>query len=216
MKYERKNIYDIVLRLTHWALAFSCSVLLFSAWTAEIFFEEGLYRKSLWIVHIFAGYALASSLIVRIIWGFIGPQHARWSELFKIKEWLLVLKTKRLSAKWDWGHHPYASLTYLIFYGVILVLSGTGLFLAAIEHNQGPLAEKFFDELGLKHDFSEVHEFFSWFVVFFVVTHLIALIWHERKDKIPVAQSMISGFQYKINEETKTNEKQEEEASNEK
>jgi cytochrome b len=197
MKYERKIIYDIILRLTHWTLAFSCLVLMFSAWTAEIFFEEGLYRKSLWIVHIFAGYGLAASLFVRIIWGFVGPQHARWSELFKIKEWLLVLKTKKLNAKWDWGHHPYASIAYLSFYGVILVLSVTGIFLAAIEHNQGPLAERFFDELGLKHDFSEVHEFFAWFVVFFVVTHLVGLIWHERKDKIPVAQSMISGYQYK-------------------
>ena len=197
MKYERKNIYDIILRLSHAVMALSCLVLMLSAWGANMLFEEGLYRKSLWIVHIFAGYGLIGSFSIRFIWGFVGPKHARWTELFKFREWLGVIKNKTLNIKWDWGHHPFASLAYLSFYGGVLVLSVTGIVLAAIEHNQGPLAEKLFDELSLKHDFAEVHELFAWFIVFFTVTHLVALVWHERKDKIPVAQSMISGYQYK-------------------
>jgi cytochrome b len=32
----------------------------------------------------------------------------------------------------------------------------------------------------------------------FVVVHIAALIWHESKDKTPLAQSMVSGYQYEI------------------
>ena len=88
MQYERKNIYDILLRLSHAMMALSCLVLMLTAWGAQFFFEEGLYRKSLWITHIFSGYLLIIFFSIRVLWGFVGPKHARWSELIKIKEWL--------------------------------------------------------------------------------------------------------------------------------
>jgi len=32
----------------------------------------------------------------------------------------------------------------------------------------------------------------------FVVVHIAALIWHEHKDKTPLAQAMVTGYQYEI------------------
>ncbi len=34
----------------------------------------------------------------------------------------------------------------------------------------------------------------------FVVIHIAALIWHEKKDKTPLAQAMVTGYQYQIEE----------------
>jgi len=32
----------------------------------------------------------------------------------------------------------------------------------------------------------------------FVLLHIAALIWHECKDKTPLAQSMVTGYQYEV------------------
>jgi cytochrome b len=32
----------------------------------------------------------------------------------------------------------------------------------------------------------------------FVLLHIAALIWHEYKDKTPLAQSMVTGYQYEV------------------
>jgi Ni/Fe-hydrogenase 1 B-type cytochrome subunit len=41
----------------------------------------------------------------------------------------------------------------------------------------------------------------------FVVIHIAALIWHEKKDKAPLAQAMVTGYKYEI-EATSINQTQ--------
>jgi Ni,Fe-hydrogenase I cytochrome b subunit len=41
-----------------------------------------------------------------------------------------------------------------------------------------------------------------WLIVGFIVAHIAALIWHEKKDQIPVSQSMVSGYQYRTAEDS--------------
>lgn len=207
MFYERKKVYDIILRLCHAAMALACVVLLLTAWGAEFYFEEGLYRKALWVSHIFAGYLFSVSLVLRILWGFVGPHHARLSQLFQFQKWLQIVKNRKAAIRWDWGHHPQASLTYVLFYIAALILMVTGFFLAGIEHYQGFLAQQLFDDMSYQPWMSNIHEFLSWTIVIFIVAHLGALFLHEKNDGIPVIQSMFSGYQYKkIKEEQ--NEKQ--------
>ena len=207
MKVERKKIYDPLLRLVHFGIALSCLILILSAYTAEFYYEEGLLRKSFWVVHIYSGFALIFFFVLRILWGFIGPKYARWKELWKWQEWRTAIQTRNIHFKWNWGHHPLASLSYLLFYFVLSFLSATGIVLAAIEHNLGPLASTFYDQLLYKKDLLEFHETLSYFVMLFICSHLFALYWHEKYDQIPVAQSMFSGYQYKkTNEENNENE----------
>lgn len=208
MKIERKKIYDPFLRLTHFGIAFFCLVLIASAYGAKFFYEEGLIRKSFWVIHIYSGFAFIFFLTIRILWGFIGPYYAKWSEMWKWKEWRSALKTKNIHFKWNWGHHPLASLSYLVFYFISIFISASGLLLAAIEHNLGPFASTLYDQLEYRKDLLEFHESFSLFTIVFILAHLFALYWHERKDELPVAQSMFSGYQYKNNgEEDNENEK---------
>ncbi|RPJ78688.1 MAG: cytochrome b/b6 domain-containing protein, partial [Alphaproteobacteria bacterium] len=205
-KVERKKIYDPLLRFTHFGIAFFCLILILSAYTADFFYEEGLLRKSFWVIHIYSGFAMIFFLVTRILWGFIGTKYARWKDMWKYHEWINAFKTKSLILKWSWGHHPLASLIYLAFYFILLILSGTGLVLAAIEHNLGPLAQSFYDQLEYKRDYLEIHEALSLLVILFIFIHLFALYWLERKDKIPVSQSMFSGYQYKNPEEFENEE----------
>ena len=197
MKLERKKIYDPLLRLIHFGLAFLCLILIISAYIANTFYEEGLIRKSFWIVHVFSGFGLSVLLVIRMLWGIIGAKHARFKELLRWKDWKKAIQNKSLKFDWDWGHHPRGAFAYIIFYLVILFLSISGLFLAAIEHDLGPLASLFFDQLLYKKDLLEIHEVLSYLVIIFIFVHIFSLARHELKDRIPIIQSMFSGFQYR-------------------
>lgn len=203
MKIEKKYIYDLFLRVLHAVIAFSTLILLLSAKFAEINEGEGYLRKALWVIHIFAGYSLSIAFLLRIVWGIFGPTHAKFKSFLHIKEWRQILKSGNMkSVVWNWGHHPLASLAYLMFYFAILILSFTGISLAAIEHDRGPLARWLYDELAYKHTLQEIHEAFTWVVIIFIISHIFALFYHENEDGVPVVQSMFSGFQYKkINQE---------------
>jgi cytochrome b len=201
MKIQKKYIYDLLLRILHAVIAISTIVLLLSAKFAEINEGEGYLRKAFWVIHIFAGYSLGIAFVIRIVWGFIGPTHARFSSFIHVSEWKKVIKN--LNPKtivWNWGHHPLASIAYLGFYGAVLVLSVTGIVLAAVEHDRGPLANWLYDELAFKHTFLEVHEAFSWLIIIFIISHIFALYYHEHEDGVPTVQSMFSGNQYKKKE----------------
>lgn len=207
MKVERKKIYDPLLRLTHFGIAFFSLILIISAYTANYFYDEGVLRKSFWLVHVYSGFALTICLAIRIIWGFIGPKYARWKEMWKWQIWMNAIKEKNLKFQWNWGHHPVASVAYLIFYAVLIFLSATGIILAAIEHDLGPLASKYYDQLTYKKDILEIHESLSFFIILFIFAHLFALFWHENRDKFPTVQSMFSGYQYRNNNEVENENK---------
>ena len=208
MKTEKKYVYDLFLRILHMIIASSTLVLLLSAKFAEINESEGYLRKAFWVIHIFAGYSLSIAFILRIVWGFVGPEHARWNSFFHVKEWKKLLQTRNIKEiVWSWGHHPLASISYLMFYFSVFVLSISGYVLSAIEHDRGPLAKWLYDELAYKHTFKEIHEAFTWVVVLFIFSHLFALFQHENEDGVPIVQSMFSGFQYKKVKEESSNEK---------
>jgi Ni/Fe-hydrogenase 1 B-type cytochrome subunit len=208
MKLIRKKIYDPIQRLCHFGIAFFTLLLILSAYTAMTFFETGLWRKSLWITHSFSGLALSVFFIIRIIWGIFGPEHAKFKSLWKFKDWIKSWKDKNVNPHWGWGHHPFASLAYLLFYLGLLVMTITGLILAGIEHKLGPF-NQYYDELKYRHDLLEIHEFTSYFILLFILGHISALLRHELRDKVPIIQSMFSGFQYKNDTDNKEEEKNE-------
>ena len=62
------KVWDPFVRIFHWSLA-SLFVLAYAT-------GDEIER-----VHVAAGYAIAGLLAIRVIWGFIGPRHARFSSL---------------------------------------------------------------------------------------------------------------------------------------
>ncbi len=201
----RARVYDPVLRVLHWALAGSILLLVATAWLSE-FLEEGLSEKAVWLTHISLGYVFAGALLARIVWGVVGPRHARFTALFHARVWAETLRRRRLVRTRAFGHDPYASLAYLALYAALIVAAVTGLGLAAVEHGAGPLAPWLFDRVGLEEIIEEPHEVMQFVILGFVVMHIGALILHERLEKIPLAQAMISGYQYRSAESADADE----------
>lgn len=195
LNYRREKVYDPVLRIIHAWNGLAILFLLSTVWISD-FFEKGSAEETLWTLHIFLGYALVTGLVARLIWGLAGPAHARFKDMWHPSAWLQAISIGKLHAQPRFGHHPFASGVYLALYLLLAVMAITGLGLAAVEHSMGPLNSWIGDMPWLEDIFEEPHEFIYNLILAFVVIHIAALVWHEKKDQAPLAQAMVSGYQY--------------------
>lgn len=201
MNIRKKYVYDLLTRISHAGIGGASLLLFLSAQLANYFYENGKTSHFIWMLHIYLGYLLVFFFTMRIIWFFKGPKYSRLSNLIKIKEWKEILLAKKFQRiKWNWGHHPSASIAYLLLYLVLLFLIFSGLFLSRIQFDMGPLPAKYYDEVELLTTFLQSHETASWLIIIFTIVHLAGLFWHQLKDKVPVFESMRTGYQYKRSE----------------
>ncbi|MCX7627754.1 MAG: cytochrome b/b6 domain-containing protein [Methylophilaceae bacterium] len=199
--YHRRKVYDPILRIIHAWNGLSILILMATVWLSDLF-PKGAQEDALWQAHIMVGYALVCGLVARLAWGLVGPAHARFTDLWHPAAWWQAVRHLDLQKSPRFGHDRLASGVYLLVYLLLLVMAVTGLGLAAAEHGTGPFNAWCGDMPGLKEVFEAPHEAIYNLLIAFVIVHIGALIWHERKDKTPLAQAMVSGYQYQL-EETK-------------
>jgi len=195
--YRRQKVYDPVLRFIHLWNGLSILFLMATIWLSELF-EKGVGEKTLWQLHIYIGYALVVGIVARLAWGIVGPRHARFSDMWHPTAWWDAVRSFNLQAKPRFGHNTLASGAYLLVYLLLIAMAVTGLGLAAIEQSMGPFNAWFGDMAWLEDVYEEPHELIYYLLMGFVALHIAALIWHEHKDKTPLAQGMVTGYQYEI------------------
>jgi len=197
MTYRRTKVYDPALRLIHLWNGLAIIFLMITIWLSDLF-DKGVGEDMLWQLHIYIGYALVVGIIARLAWGLIGPQHARFTDMWHPAAWWDAVRNFNLKTKPRFGHHTLASGIYLLVYLLLAVMAITGLGLAAVEHSTGPLNPWIGDMTWLKDLFEEPHELIYYGLMAFVIAHITALIWHEHKEKTPLAQAMVTGYQYEV------------------
>lgn len=190
---HKEAVFDGLLRLIHAWNGLAILALIGTGLSAEAY-EHGAEGAALWRLHIQFGYALIGGLCARLIWGLVGPASARWSDMWHPRAWLAALRMRGSAPRR--GHDALASAVFLALYAALATMAITGLALAAIEHNLGPLTSWVGDSLWLEDYFEEPHEALYGLVIGFVVLHLGALAWHQWFGPAPVAQAMITGNQY--------------------
>ena len=195
--YRRQKVYDPALRLIHLWNGLAILFLMVTIWISDLF-DKGVGEDTLWQIHIFIGYALVVGIVARLAWGLVGPRHARYSDMWHPAAWWNAVRHFNLTTKPRFGHNTLASAVYLLVYLLLIAMAVSGLGLAAIEHSMGPFNTWFGDMTWLEDLFEEPHEIIYYLLMGFVVIHIAALIWHECKDKTPVAQAMVTGYQYEV------------------
>jgi len=198
LQLERRRTYDLVTRLLHGVMAISIFVILAVLALGEVLGDR-IDEDAVGMLHSVAGFILLGAWALRMVWGIVGPAEARVTKLWQPRAWLAFIKTRRSPEGIGFGHHPIASAAYLAFYAAIGYLGVSGLLMAASEFELGPLASVA-DPRTLRqwaHMLGELHGPAALFVQAFILLHVIAMVWHEKVDGIPWAQSMISGFQYR-------------------
>lgn len=195
--YRRHKVYDPALRIIHFWNGLAILFLMATIWLSSLF-EKGVGEQTLWQLHIYIGYALVLGIVARLVWGVVGPRTARFSNMWHPAAWWDAIRHFDFQAKPHFGHHTLASGVYLLVYLLLIIMAITGLGLAAVEHSMGPFNAWFGDMAWLEDMFEEPHEIIYYFLMGFVVVHIAALIWHEHKDKAPLAQAMVTGYKYEV------------------
>lgn len=194
---RRERVYDPVLRLIHAWNALLVVLLIITAITADQL-EFDWVASALRRAHLWLGYLLLMGLVARVVWGWVGPEQARWKAMWHPGAWLRSLRERRWWVEaHDFGHHPLASGVYLAVYAVLAVAVISGLALAAIDQARGPLYPWLGYHMAYKPWAMTAHAWLDVFFLGFTLVHIGALILHEKRDGVPMAQSMISGYQYR-------------------
>lgn len=215
---EMKQVWDWQTRVLHWLIALlviTLALLMIGKEGMELIGVEKALREPVKRLHAYVGYAFVLVFVIRVVWGFVGNEYARWSD---IVPW----NRERLRAAWTnvrWylgllrgrpadvlGHDPLASILYMVLFAVFFSQALTGLLLSGIEFNMfpgsvltggvsAPALEEMEEVMG------EVHEAGFWYIIFFAIAHLIGLMAHELKEKKGLFSSMIHGSKYTTKED---------------
>ncbi len=172
------RIWDLPLRLFHWLLTL-CVVGAFV--TAQL---GGLWMD----VHVRFGIATLGLLIFRLIWGLIGPYHARFGNFVRGPAAMLhYVRGRHLSA----GHSPIGAAATLLLLLSLLVQVSTGLFANDGILIEGPLAH--WVSGATSDTLTAVHHINKIVLLVLVILHLLAIAWYTLVRRQPLVRAMITG-----------------------
>lgn len=189
-------IWDPLVRLFHWILAAAfCAAYLTQGELFETL-QDQMDGEWLQVVHVWAGYTIAGLLLFRLIWGFVGPRHARFSDFvhgpritFAYVKDVLMLRAPRYL-----GHNPAGGAMIVILLLSLASTVATGLALYGADKGLGPLAGLLAGTSDSTiHTLEETHEFFANFTLLLIAGHLLGVIWESLLHRENLALAMITG-----------------------
>lgn len=116
------QLWDPLIRVFHLSIALT--------FFANYFFNEA---GDSW--HVWLGYYAAGWVLVRVGWGFIGPQSARWSDCWPTPTRLMIhLKSQFGSTPLHrLGHSPLGALVMLLMMLAVLLLGISGFLMDEVD-----------------------------------------------------------------------------------
>jgi len=198
-------VWDLLVRVGHWALV-------------AAFFIAYFTEDELMAVHTWAGYAVAAYVIVRVVWGFAGSTHARFSDFAygPVKAMRYLGDLARARAPRYLGHSPAGAM---MVFALLFTLAGTaitGMAELAQSRGEGPLAfvierraaslfedvrAKAGDESGEEGESAneeeslllEIHEVFANLTLILVILHVGGVVLASWAHKESLVKAMITG-----------------------
>ena len=163
------KVWDPFVRIFHWSLA-TCFVLAYAT-------GDEIER-----VHIAAGYTIAGLLSARILWGFVGPRHARFSNFVRPPREVLayVRDVALLRAPRYIGHNPAGGAMIM---ALLVALAGTCV------TGYMMITDAYWGSKMLEH----VHEFLANSTIGLVVAHVLGVLIASFEHRENLVVSMISG-----------------------
>lgn len=146
-------VWDPLVRIFHWALV--------AAFTIAFATGDELPR-----LHEMTGYTIFGLVALRVLWGFIGTRHARFSD-FVVGPRAVIGYLRDVAgfrAKRHVGHNPAGGAMILLLLVTLMMTAATGLLTDSLPKG------------GLRHAIEEVHEFFANGMLALVVVHVAGVI----------------------------------------
>jgi cytochrome b len=169
MKAAEIYVWDPYVRASHWLLA--------SAVLIDWAFDEPRW------MHVWLGYFAAALAVLRVIWGFVGPENARFASFVRGPRAVLnyLGGLLRFASPRYLGHSPAGGAMIVALLVMIAATTATGMINLAQDEGEGPLASYIAKverppripgqerpELFIK----EVHETLANITLFLVILHV--------------------------------------------
>lgn len=174
-------VWDRFVRLFHWILVV--------AFTVAYLTEDDLLS-----VHVWAGYLVGGLIVARVIWGFVGPAHARFSdfvttpaEALRYVRDLLLLRAER-----HLGHSPGGGAMVVVLLVMLAATVVTGLVVYGGDQQAGPLAGMFTKETG--EAMEEVHDVLANITLALVIAHVATVVFASFAHRENLVRSMLTGY----------------------
>jgi cytochrome b len=161
-------VWDPVVRLFHWTVVAGCAI--------NLIIEEG--NK----FHRAVGYVVAAAVAVRVLWGFVGAGHARFTDFVPTPA-ALVGYLRRLFSRTEpryIEHNPAGSVMILALLGSLIAVSITGWMMGL---------DRFLGNEAVE----ELHETFAMTIVVLAGIHVAAAIFESIRHRENLIKAMFTG-----------------------
>ena len=169
------RIWDLPTRLFHWALAFS---VIGAFITVKMGNMDWHIRLGEWVFCL---------ILFRIIWGFIGPHYARFSQFIKGPK---SIATYLKDGKKVYGHNPLGALSVIALLALFGFQAVTGLYTGDGYFYQGPL---YSIGRGVRDTMTSWHHQMEIWMILLFVLHVGAVFFYKFFKKDNLLTPMITG-----------------------
>lgn len=164
------KVWDPVVRLFHWGLV--------AAFIANAFFT-----KPGKLTHIWVGYAVATLIALRLIWGLVGSRHARFAD-FKPSVTGAILQLRDMATGRRHVHPGHSPLGAWMIYNLLatmIAIAITGYMQTTVMYFGVKWVET---AHGLFVDWAEIS----------IVLHVMAVVVESRRLRVNLAKAMVTGY----------------------
>jgi cytochrome b len=182
--FERIRVWDLPTRIFHWALV---ALVVFSFTTGKI---GGSWLE--W--HMKSGYTILTLLLVRVAWGFVGSDTARFSHFIRGPRAAFAYARETFASRHPHGigHNPLGGWMVLFMLALLLTQATTGLFVDDEISTQGPLAGKVSNALVAR--MSAIHYYNHWALLAAAALHVMAIAYYRLGLETDLVGPMVSGW----------------------
>lgn len=177
-------VWDLPLRLFHWLLVILVTV----SWVSV---EIGGNAMQ---IHMLCGYSILTLVLFRILWGFFGSTHARFSSFVRgpraAIDYLRALR--RNEAARHLGHNPAGAWSVVLMLALLLVQAVTGLFSNDDIATEGPLAK--FVSKALSDRITSIHHLNVDLLYALIALHLAAVAFYYFYKRENLVRPMLTGY----------------------
>ncbi len=175
---SKRLIWDWPTRAFHWLLVLSISFQYVSI--------KYLDNATQW--HFYVGYFTLGLLLFRILWGFVGPRYARFSQFSPSLQTLLAYCRK------PWltvGHNPLGALSVYAILITVTVQALTGLVMSDDIFLEGPYYHLVSKEL--QNTANWIHHRLFNLIIALIGLHLSAIAYYQLRKKQALIAAMLHG-----------------------
>lgn len=196
------SLWDPVVRLTHWGIAL-------------VVLGNALVNEGGSLIHVSLGWLAMTLLVLRLVWGVLGPVEARFSAFPPNPVAALRHMGQLLTGRVEHypSHNPAGALMAYAFWVTLTAVIGTGLYLtggatpmqvaadqaavasgdwsALIKQSDGESSDD--EDKGLRHTVGEVHDVAANLLLFLAALHVAGVFVESRAMRRNLVKPMVLG-----------------------